>query len=68
MTLGKVINVLSEKCQGRKKDVVVPYRDSNLTKILSNALGGNCRTWMIASISPASSNYDETLSTLRYAD
>ena len=45
-----------------------PYRDSALTRILQNALGGNSKTVMICSLSPASINYEETLSTLRYAD
>jgi len=49
-----------------KKKVVVPYRDSVLTKLLMNALGGNSKTIMIAALSPADINYDETLSTLRY--
>ena len=43
----------------------IPYRDSILTKLLHNALGGNSRTVMVAAISPAGVNYDETLSTLR---
>jgi 4-aminobutyrate aminotransferase-like enzyme len=47
---------------------VVPYRDSNLTRILQNALGGNSKTIMICAISPAMLNYEESLSTLRYAD
>lgn len=46
----------------------IPYRDSTLTKLLMNALGGNSKTIMVAAISPADINYDETLSTLRYAD
>jgi hypothetical protein len=45
-----------------------PYRDSALTRILQNALGGNSKTVMICALSPASINYEETLSTLRYAD
>ena len=49
-----------------KKKVLVPYRDSVLTKLLQNALGGNSKTIMIAALSPADINYDETLSTLRY--
>ena len=48
-----------------KKKVLVPYRDSVLTKLLQNALGGNSKTIMIAALSPADINYDETLSTLR---
>lgn len=54
--------------EGGKKGLVVPYRDSCLTKILQNALGGNSKTLMICAISPSNDNYDETLSTLRYAD
>ena len=53
---------------GKKKDVLPPYRDSALTRILQNALGGNSKTVMICALSPASINYEETLSTLRYAD
>ena len=49
-------------------DTVVPYRDSSLTRILQQALGGNAKTIMICAISPAASNYQESLSTLRYAD
>jgi len=51
-----------------KKNIIVPYRDSALTRILQNALGGNSKTLMICAISPATDNYEETLSTLRYAD
>ena len=46
----------------------IPYRESNLTRILQTALGGNSKTSMIAAISPAADNYEETISTLRYAD
>lgn len=46
----------------------MPYRDSSLTRILQNALGGNSKTIMICAISPSASNYEESLSTLRYAD
>jgi len=53
---------------GKEKKTVVPYRDSALTRILQNALGGNSKTIMICAISPASINYEESLSTLRYAD
>jgi hypothetical protein len=66
--LGKCISILAEKSIGKKKDAVVPYRESNLTRILQNALGGNSKTCMIAAISPASICYEESLSTLRYAD
>lgn len=54
--------------EGGKKNSKVPYRDSCLTRILCNALGGNSKTLMICAISPSNDNYDETLSTLRYAD
>ena len=60
--------MLAEKAGGKSKNVVVPYRNSSLTRILQNALGGNSKTIMICAISPAFLNYEETLSTLRYAD
>ena len=68
-TLGRVITALAKKGagEGTSRDVI-PYRDSKLTRILQNALGGNSKTTMIAAISPALFNFDETLSTLRYAD
>ncbi|CAC5381742.1 Kinesin-like protein CIN8,Kinesin-like protein KIF18A,Kinesin-like protein Klp98A,Kinesin-like protein KIF19,Kinesin-like protein KIN-12D,Kinesin-II 95 kDa subunit,Kinesin-like protein KIN-7I,Kinesin-like protein klp-20,Kinesin-related protein 11,Chromosome-associated kinesin KIF4B,Kinesin-like protein K39,Kinesin-like protein KIP3,Kinesin-like protein KIN-14L,Kinesin-like protein unc-104,Kinesin-like protein KIF13B,Kinesin-like protein KIN-7E, chloroplastic,Kinesin-like protein KIF18B,Kinesin-like protein len=66
-TLGNVIKALADLSTGNKK-VVVPYRDSTLTKLLQNALGGNSKTIMIAALSPADINYEETLSTLRFAD
>ena len=67
-TLGIVIKVLADKSNGKKTKQVVPYRDSQLTRMLQNALGGNSKTLMICALSPASSNYEETLGTLRYAD
>ncbi|EGC38876.1 hypothetical protein DICPUDRAFT_93725 [Dictyostelium purpureum] len=66
-TLGKVISALAENSTG-KKAVFVPYRDSVLTYLLKESLGGNSKTIMIAAISPADINFEETLSTLRYAD
>ncbi|KAJ8384536.1 hypothetical protein AAFF_G00204510 [Aldrovandia affinis] len=66
LTLGKVISALSEQCQSRKK-VFIPYRESVLTWLLKESLGGNSKTAMIATLSPAASNVEETLSTLRYA-
>ncbi|KAF2075782.1 hypothetical protein CYY_002915 [Polysphondylium violaceum] len=66
-TLGKVISALAENSTS-KKAVFVPYRDSVLTYLLKESLGGNSKTIMIAAISPADINYEETLSTLRYAD
>ncbi|CAD5119498.1 DgyrCDS8102 [Dimorphilus gyrociliatus] len=65
-SLGNCIAALADRSSGKK--VRIPYRDSVLTKLLKNALGGNSKTIMIAAISPADINYDETLSTLRYAD
>ena len=68
LILGNVINCLADKAIGKNKNMLPPYRDSALTKILKNALGGNSKTIMICALSPASINYEETLSTLRYAD
>ncbi|XP_040041102.2 kinesin-like protein KIF1A isoform X33 [Gasterosteus aculeatus] len=74
-TLGKVISALAEVDSGsnknkkkKKVESFIPYRDSVLTWLLRENLGGNSRTAMIAALSPADINYDETLSTLRYAD
>ena len=71
-TLGRVIAALADLSTGKKKKgtaaAQVPYRDSVLTWLLKDSLGGNSMTAMIAAISPADINYDETLSTLRYAD
>jgi kinesin family member 17 len=61
--LGNVINALVDG----KKGGHIPYRDSKLTRLLQDSLGGNTKTLMIASASPAEDNYDETVSTLRYA-
>uniref|UniRef100_A0A665WG96 Kinesin family member 13Bb n=1 Tax=Echeneis naucrates TaxID=173247 RepID=A0A665WG96_ECHNA len=67
-TLGLVISALADQGAGKNKSKFVPYRDSVLTWLLKDSLGGNSRTAMVATISPAADNYDETLSTLRYAD
>jgi kinesin family member 1 len=74
-TLGKVIAALAAASQAEgkkgkkgKADEFVPYRDSVLTWLLKDSLGGNSKTAMIAAISPADVQYEETLSTLRYAD
>ncbi|XP_061566896.1 kinesin-like protein KIF28P [Cololabis saira] len=66
-TLGNVISSLADMAVG-KKVVHIPYRDSVLTKLLQSALGGNSRTVMIATLSPADICYEESLSTLRYAE
>ncbi|XP_066516930.1 kinesin-like protein KIF16B isoform X4 [Hoplias malabaricus] len=74
VTLGNVISALADisqtggNSQLKKKQVFVPYRDSVLTWLLKDSLGGNSKTIMIATISPADVNYGETLSTLRYAN
>ncbi|PNJ55469.1 KIF16B isoform 7 [Pongo abelii] len=74
VTLGNVISALADLSQdaantlAKKKQVFVPYRDSVLTWLLKDSLGGNAKTIMIATISPADVNYGETLSTLRYAN
>ncbi|XP_015666556.1 kinesin-like protein KIF16B isoform X2 [Protobothrops mucrosquamatus] len=74
VTLGNVISALADISQDvsnpplKKKQVFVPYRDSVLTWLLKDSLGGNSKTIMIATISPADVNYGETLSTLRYAN
>ncbi|XP_059177349.1 kinesin-like protein KIF3B [Physella acuta] len=62
-TLGNVISALVDG-----KSTHIPYRDSKLTRLLQDSLGGNARTVMVANIGPASYNYDETLTTLRYAN
>uniref|UniRef100_A0A8C1L4V2 plus-end-directed kinesin ATPase n=1 Tax=Cyprinus carpio TaxID=7962 RepID=A0A8C1L4V2_CYPCA len=67
-TLGKVISALAENKKKKKVESFIPYRDSVLTWLLRENLGGNSRTAMVAALSPADINYDETLSTLRYAD
>ncbi|KAL5249740.1 hypothetical protein ACHWQZ_G018536 [Mnemiopsis leidyi] len=68
-TLGMVISTLADIAAGKKgKGAFVPYRDSTLTWLLKDNLGGNSKTVMIATISPADDNFEETLSTLRYAD
>eukprot|EP00770_Monocercomonoides_exilis_P008929 MONOS_8884.1-p1 / transcript=MONOS_8884.1 / gene=MONOS_8884 / organism=Monocercomonoides_exilis_PA203 / gene_product=kinesin 3 / transcript_product=kinesin 3 / location=Mono_scaffold00348:47159-48870(-) / protein_length=389 / sequence_SO=supercontig / SO=protein_coding / is_pseudo=false len=64
--LGNVITALANQAKG--KNVFVPYRDSILTRMLQDSLGGNSKTIMIAAMSPASTNYDEGVSTLQYAD
>ncbi|XP_060921653.1 kinesin-like protein KIF16B isoform X2 [Labrus mixtus] len=74
VTLGNVISSLADMTQDggntnqKKKSLFVPYRDSVLTWLLKDSLGGNSKTIMIATVSPADVNYGETLSTLRYAN
>lgn len=66
MSLGNCINALSDQSKGTKKHI--PYRDSKLTRLLQESLGGNSLTVMLAAISPADYNIDETVSTLKYAN
>jgi len=66
LSLSALGNVVSALVDGRS--VHVPYRDSKLTRLLQDSLGGNTRTLMVACLSPADDNYEETLSTLRYAN
>ena len=62
--LGNVISALVEGGRGSH----IPYRDSKLTRLLQDSLGGNAKTVMVANIGPSKFNYDETLTTLRYAN
>merc|ERR1719341_911489 len=66
LSLGNVISALGEENRGANSHI--PYRDSKLTRLLQDSLGGNSHTLMIACVSPADSNLEETISTLRYAD
>ena len=68
LALGNVISVLSEAQQSSSTDSpFVPYRDSKLTRMLQDSLGGNARTVMITCVSPSDYNYDETCNSLRYS-
>ena len=66
LSLSALGNVISSLVEGKGKHI--PYRDSKLTRLLQDSLGGNTKTIMIAAVSPADYNYEETLSTLRYAN
>ncbi|KAG9482707.1 hypothetical protein GDO78_011385, partial [Eleutherodactylus coqui] len=66
LSLSALGNVISALVDGKSKHI--PYRDSKLTRLLQDSLGGNTKTLMVACLSPADNNYDETLSTLRYAN
>lgn len=66
MSLSALGNVIAALVDGKGKHI--PYRDSKLTRLLKDSLGGNTKTVMVAAISPADYNYDETMSTLRYAN
>lgn len=64
LALGNVINMLADN----KVKAHIPYRDSKLTRLLKDSIGGNCRTVMIAAISPSAKSYEDTYNTLKYAD
>ena len=64
LCLGNVITALTDQTKLNRH---IPYRDTKLTRILQDSLGGNSRTYMIACISPAESNFQETLNTMKYA-
>lgn len=65
-TLGKCISSLAQKSLG--KDVHIPYRESKLTRLLQDSLGGNAKTFLIATLSPARHSVEESISTLKFAD
>ena len=65
LALANCINALGDK---NKKGFFVPFRDSKLTRMLKDSLGGNCKTVMITTVSPASQQYEETINTLKYAN
>lgn len=66
--LGKVISRLAKQSKQKDSSVHIPFRDSKLTRILEDSLGGNTRTCLIACISPTIDCLDETVSTLKFAD
>ena len=65
LALANCINALGDK---NKKGSFVPFRDSKLTRMLKDSLGGNCKTVMIATVSPAGNQNEETINTLKYAN
>ncbi|KAM4617864.1 kinesin-like protein KIF18A [Discoglossus pictus] len=65
LALGNVINALADP---KSKKQHIPYRNSKLTRLLKDSLGGNCRTIMIAAVGPSSLSYDDTYNTLKYAN
>ncbi|KAF1328891.1 Kinesin family member 4 isoform 2 putati, partial [Globisporangium splendens] len=67
LSLGNVINALSGRSRTNSSSIHIPYRDSKLTRLLQDSLGGNSKTLMIACVSPADINFEETSNTLRYA-
>lgn len=68
LALGNVINALVSRSKGTSKSNFIPFRDSKLTRLLKDSLGGNCKTLMIANISPSHLSYEDTHNTLKYAN
>jgi len=69
LALGNCITLLSDRNEGKGKNIShIPYRDSKLTRLLKDSLGGNCRTVMIANLSPAVTTFEDTHNTLKYAN
>ncbi|CRH03036.1 kinesin-8, putative [Plasmodium relictum] len=68
LALGNVINALVLRSKGSSKSNFIPFRDSKLTRLLKDSLGGNCKTVMIANISPSHLSYEDTHNTLKYAN
>lgn len=68
LVLGNCIQSLSEANEKNIKNPFIPYRNSKLTRLLKDSLGGNCRTVMISNVSPAISAFEETYNTLVYAN
>lgn len=68
LALGNCINALVEQRSGSSGTVHIPYRDSKLTRLLKDSLGGNTRTVMIAAVAPSEIQFEETVNTLKYAN
>ena len=68
LTLGNCINALCDANMKGNKKIHIPYRDSKLTRLLKDSLGGNARTVMIANVSPAINTFEDTYNTLKYAN
>ena len=68
LTLGNCINALCDAMSKGIKKPYIPYRDSKLTRLLKDSLGGNARTVMIANVSPSINTFDDTYNTLKYAN
>lgn len=67
-TLGVVISAVADRSSGKGRNAHVPYRDSALTRLMQQSLGGSCVTSMLVTLSPSYGEFDESLSCLRYGD